>query len=292
MSRIIGEVGGNKLDEAQAIFESYNRAMEKGYNKALLGRRHEEISKVTTEEIDLNVELSIKEWMVSPLNAIGKITPIHFFENVLSLNEAVKLFITGSKMCDKGLPDILVAKLKSFGEGAIDELIRLASEDDYTSGEENIFISLMAIELLGRWKIKKAITSLIQMLYKCNPDFEIVMEGIIDALIMLGRDSINPIINRLELADKTGLADEYLLTALVKVGKEYKSDNVYRCIKSSFLKIKDKILGAMCIADYGDGRAIPMLIGYIEKNKSSLNKETYFEIKRAVKQLGGDISHI
>ena len=51
--------------------------------------------------------------------------------------------------------------------------------------------------------------------------------------------------------------------------KNTEYDVVYACIKDTFIKMDDKIIGAICIGDLGDGRAIPFLRGYVEKNMDS-----------------------
>ena len=51
-----------------------------------------------------------------------------------------------------------------------------------------------------------------------------------------------------------------------------------------------------CVAkkdpDYGDGRAIPMLKGYVNRNKDTISRDLFYEIMSAVQNLGGDISDI
>ena len=44
--------------------------------------------------------------------------------------------------------------------------------------------------------------------------------------------------------------------------------------------------------EYGDGRAIPMLKGYVNRNKHSIDRDLFYEIMSAVQNLGGDISDI
>jgi len=52
--------------------------------------------------------------------------------------------------------------------------------------------------------------------------------------------------------------------------------------------MSNKVLGAACLAAYGDGRAIPALRGYIEKNRNTIDSVTFFEIKGAIEKLGGN----
>jgi len=82
----------------------------------------------------------------------------------------------------------------------------------------------------------------------------------------------------------------------VKIGVNVKDrslyDSIYRTIKSTFLKMENKIFGAICLGNFGDGRAIPVLRGYIEKNRNTIDFETFLEIKSSIYRLGGNIDDI
>ena len=54
----------------------------------------------------------------------------------------------------------------------------------------------------------------------------------------------------------------------------------------------NKIYAVICLMEYGDGRAIPMLKGYVNRNKHSIDRDLFYEIMSAVQNLGGDISDI
>ena len=75
-----------------------------------------------------------------------------------------------------------------------------------------------------------------------------------------------------------------ILPGLASVNK---SDSVYKLLKNSFLRMENKILGASALSEYGDGRGIPVLRGYIEKNLQSIDRETFYELKKSIEILGG-----
>ena len=51
--------------------------------------------------------------------------------------------------------------------------------------------------------------------------------------------------------------------------------------------MKNKDLGALCIAEYGDIRGISVLNNFLDNNKRSLQREVFFEILHCIKELGG-----
>jgi hypothetical protein len=244
------------------------------------------------EEINIYIQKSFEQWADSPLLCFGGLTPRQIIGNISILNEAIEYFKIGSIICEKDLPEILLSKMKSFGEEAENELIRFASDTKLINDDEKVYISVIAIRTIGQWKLEKAAPTLIQTMDYCSVVNEIVIEEAADALISIGSGIVNLLIDRLETHKEINYIDEYLLTTLVKICKVNKSDRVLNCLKGTFNKMEDKLLGAMCLGDYGDWRAIPALRGFLNKHGTGVSKETYLEIKAAIKRLGGDISDI
>lgn len=53
-----------------------------------------------------------------------------------------------------------------------------------------------------------------------------------------------------------------------------------------------KVIASICLGDYGDGRAVPLLKSYLDRNVSTIDRQFFYETISAVKRLGGDISDI
>ena len=77
--------------------------------------------------------------------------------------------------------------------------------------------------------------------------------------------------------------------ALAEIGHTHKSEPVYRCLKNAFQSMDNKLIGALCLKSYGDGRAVPSLRGYLEKNRGKVDQETFNEIISVIRSLGGSI---
>ncbi len=113
-----------------------------------------------------------------------------------------------------------------------------------------------------------------------------------DALISIGEPAIRPLLNVLTKATEYEEYHEYLAMALAKIGKIYKSDEIYKCLRKMFREYDDKIVMADCLGEYGDGRAVPVLRGYVERNIDNVDSDTLFTIDSAIRKLGGSIDDL
>lgn len=288
--------GEINLDSAKLVFESYNMVVEGSYDKVFSSNRPEDLLKIKEESVLQYLIEDLKRWAQTPINDLGGVSPFDYFQSINNLKHLMDLFRLGSKLCDKDLPDPLLQRLKDFKHEALDELMKLALDLSLLRDEEEMFASLMAIKIMGKWKIEAAVSPLIGLLSSLDSEDEIIIEEVYNTLIAIGDASISGIANRLNEIDRVSLADEYLLGSLVKISinsvDKTTHDMIYRCIKNTFNKMDDKVFGAMCLGDFGDGRAIPTLRGYVQKNRDSIDYETYCEIRAAVHRLGGNMDDL
>ena len=106
--------------------------------------------------------------------------------------------------------------------------------------------------------------------------------------------SVPFIIDKLNNNSESGLTGPFedLVIILSRIGKKQPSEEIYQALKFSFRYMTNKIYAVICLMEYGDGRAIPMLKGYVNRNKHSIDRDLFYEIMSAVQNLGGDISDI
>ncbi|MBO7449121.1 MAG: hypothetical protein J6U54_02025 [Clostridiales bacterium] len=106
--------------------------------------------------------------------------------------------------------------------------------------------------------------------------------------------SVPFIIDKLNNNSDSGLTGPFedLVIILSRIGKNQPSEEIYQALKFSFRYMTNKIYAVICLMEYGDGRAIPMLKGYVNRNKHSIDRDLFYEIMSAVQNLGGDISDI
>lgn len=106
--------------------------------------------------------------------------------------------------------------------------------------------------------------------------------------------SIPLIIDRLEAHKDDGIKGpcEDLVMMLAAIGRNVKSDDIYMALKSAFRYMENKIYAVICLGEYGDSRAIPMLKGYVNRHQTTIERDVFYEILSAVQKLGGDTSDI
>ena len=85
---------------------------------------------------------------------------------------------------------------------------------------------------------------------------------------------------------------EYVIIALTEVGRVKPSDSIFLCLRECFRKMERKVIGAICLGDYGDGRAIPALKGFIDRHSDHIDRQLFYEILSSIKRLGGNVSDI
>lgn len=302
--------------------DEYNFYMLENMGRNIISGSTQEIQKVFKYRDKL-----YKEWNETPVIELNYITPGEFFNEIEDLDMLVDIFKLYAIKSDYEMPDVFLQKLKDYDNKSTERIIKLAVCDisscfmemlmtsDNISDNiiEYITISLTAIEVLGKWKVKEAVMPLIELLQRIpiiiydesmvndldsrkKDDIdgykEMYRSNIRDALVSIGSSAIQPLIEILE--DTIGYNEnhEYMVMALAEIGKRNRSDKIYATLKDAFLNIDDKIVGSSCLGVYGDGRAVTTLRGYVRKNLNNLDSETFYEIKKAVEDLGGNMDDI
>lgn len=280
------------VTRSELFFESYNKAVEAAY-EVHLKTSEGDLSNVDHDKdnrLQLYLQKEYEKWLTTPIEKLDERLPGEFLETVNSLNSLVEMFTFGAVACDDDLPEIFLDKLKSFDEKAIDALLEIAAKNS-ASDSEGFLAPLMAVKVLGAWKVQRASKPLIKLLYAEGEVYDLMFETVRDALVCIGGPAIDDIIDALNLGKHSQTAMEYLIMALTDIGKKAPGDRIYLQIKKAFVELPHKLITANCLGNYGDGRAIPALRGYLERNRQ-LDKETYYEIISAIQRLGGKINDL
>ena len=279
---------------SEIFFESYRSAVEAAYEACLKIAcvEFQRENADTQNEIGLFLEPEYKKWLYTVIEELSGKTPLEYMNSVDGLDNLMAMFTQGAVICDDALPEIYLEKLKACGEDAVDALIGLTSRSDIRENDDAFLPPVMAVKVLGKWKVQRAVEPLIKSLDSEGELADLMFETVKDALVEIGSQALDSIAEALESGKYSQTAGEYLLMAFAEIGKNHRSDKVYAQIKKAFLGMPEKLIAASCLGDYGDGRAIPVLRGYVEKNGQSLNRETFFEILSAIQKLGGNVDDI
>lgn len=274
---------------SEMFFESYSLSVEAAYDayfKIAEGNFSQGFEK-NNAKLHSYLCNEYRKWINTPLEMLGDKTPVEFLDSVNSLTQLTCMFIYGAAACDEDLPEIFLDKLKSYGEDAVDILLGIAGREVSDDSEESFLAPLMAIKVLGYWKVQKAVNQMIHILDSREDIFELVFETARDALVNIGTPALDEILTALDSEHLSQTAADYLVMALSEIGKSNPSDRIYLRLKKAFIDAPQKIIAASSLGNYGDGRAVAVLRGYLEKRGTQLDKETFYEIISAIKLLGG-----
>lgn len=280
------------MNRAEIIFNNYDEEVGAQYNIILEDKQMREALHNDSGYIREAIEKNMKQWENRPIAELDNITPAEYFNSMDSKDIILDNFKIGACICEANLPDLFIKKLDEYKHSLIQEMIDMAMNTEMMKDEEKYFIPLVAMRLLGRWQAKEAVEELIKFItFESNKD-ELFLETAADTITQIGQPSVELLLERLENVEEVKEGHKYLMSALTKICRNNKSDRVYKCLKSLFLKMEDKELGAAYIAEYGDGRAIPALRGYLIKNNGKIKKAEFFEIKSAIQKLGGNVDDL
>ncbi len=251
------------------ILTSYNLAIQEKCEKSLENVK-------SFSDFEALIHEAREEWENTEIN--GKL-PSLLFESLKTEEDYKEAFEKAAVVCDEFIPASLVKRILKSGYMSIIE------KDAF--GESPIDIKNAAVKVIGLSKDSCYSERLIELLYSKGEYGELLKETSRQALIDIGEPAV-PFLEK-NLTGKDILKDDdfHLVIALIGIDSNHKSDSVFKVLKNSFRKTSDKALAARCLADYGDGRAVPMLRSYLEKNLNKLDENTIFEIQGAVLSLGG-----
>lgn len=284
------------MEKAEILFESYNMAVEESFNKIFASNKSHDLLNVEDETIKQHLAADLEKWASASSVELDGMSPVDYFNSIEDIAQLIELFELAAKLCDNDIPDPLLDRLKTFNKAAIDELLGLAADERFLYDEEDQIVSVMAIKTIGKWEAVSTLEPLLKLLFELKEDNEIVIEEILSTMIQFGSSAAGRIIEILDESSTIGNIEEYLLDTLVKLGVNQKDkslyDLIFRTIKSVFSKMDNKLFGAICLGNFGDGRAIPALRGFVEKNKDTIDYETFMEIKSSIHRLGGNMDDI
>lgn len=291
----------------EKLIGRYNQVFGEAFNQIL-----NDENAFTGVQIDNNEEAlrnavcnNIQNWHDQPLDdEPGSPTANDVLDQITSLDDAVDLARFAVVACDDEIPDIIKIKLSSFGQEMVDRLLDDVLETDFsrmaeTTDDDRVSERLLCagfIKLLGDWQCAACLCPILDRFADAADPDDLLADAVRYYLTTIGNPALPFLIEKLNnaLLDRGDLdpAGEYMLIALTDIGKENRSDEIFSCLRSSFRKMKQKAIGAICIGDYGDGRGIPVLKGWLDRHPDYRDNQTIAEILSSIKRLGGEIADL
>lgn len=222
----------------------------------------------------------------------------------MSFDEKTEALEFSSLNLDRGVPKSLIASIATEPSDMVrDYCGRIIGECAWTEEE------LSDEEVLFEMQFQKAIACfkvLIQMKEPCfikavidrymsyGQTREFVAESIAEYVEAFPEVSEPFLIDLIESNTDSGLEGpcEDCVIMLTEIGKQHKTEEIYQTLRHAFRYMNNKIYAVICLADYGDDRAVSMFKNYINRNQKTIERDLFYEMMSAIQHLGGDISDI
>jgi len=293
------------LNKWNNFFTLYNEGLCAAYERSMemVTDENQMRDSLFQEQMKHMVLNSMQAWYKKPFAQLGNQTPEQMIDEIDTIEEAIDKLKLAAALCDDDIPDYLKIKLGSFGQQAIVSLTQLALEKSWEEGCakeecpcESIQSASIALKILGEWQVVKPVEEIIAKFISTDQLHENIADAFKMYVLGVGEETIPYLVKALIDAYKQDNplegAYEYLIIALTLVSEEAKSDDVFECLRNCFRTMHHKVIGAICIGDYGDPRGIPALKGYLDRNEGKFDRQEFYEILSSIKRLGGTTSDI
>lgn len=277
------------MNKNSIIAESFNKAVETGFDDYLEKHATSQNCDIKIEEDRLIQEIEEK-WLSEAISEIDGMTPKEYINSLATIQDLMDFFIQIAPISYVTIPDIVIDRFKEYGLPAADMLIEFIKNNANSQKETDRLALSNAVFTIGKLKYNEFKQKLIGLLIDYYKD-EMLSDSICSAIIEYGKEILDDLFRTFDNLDED-LLKENLLVCIAGISKDNPSDEVFFFLKSAFRTFKDIRIIVEVLGDYGDGRAIPMLRGYITKNADKLDKETFNLVIAIIKKLGGEIDDL
>ncbi len=206
---------------------------------------------------------------------------------------------------DRGVPESLIASLaenpdsdrvSSYCSSVIGNCAWTEEEMD---SEDKLFeIEFAKVKACFEVLIAKGDASFVKavldkfMSYPITREF--VAEAVADYIEAFPEVSVPFVIELMEANFDSGMTGpaEDLVIMITAMGQKAPSEEIYQALRHAFRYMENKIYAVICLADYGDKRAVDMFKNYINRNQKTISRDLFYEMMSGIQKLGGDISDI
>ncbi|MCR5329277.1 MAG: hypothetical protein K6E12_10570 [Saccharofermentans sp.] len=205
---------------------------------------------------------------------------------------------------DRGVPGSLVASLATEPADMVrDYCGKVIGECAWTEEEladDNVLFEMQfqkaiaCFSVLTQMKEPCYIKAVIDRYMSYGQTREFVAESIASYVEAFPEVSEPFLIDLIEGSAESGLEGpcEDLVIMLTNIGREHRTEEIYQTLRHAFRYMTNKIYAVICLADYGDDRAVQMFKNYINRNQKTIERDLFYEMMSAIQHLGGDISDI
>ncbi len=222
----------------------------------------------------------------------------------MTLEEKEEALEYSAVTLDCGVPASLIASIASEDRESVrDYCSTVIGDSAWTEEELDDQDKLFEIEYQ---KVKACLDVLIEMKEFCfvqavldrfmsyHQTKEFVAESIKDYVVGAAEVSVPILMNIIEENLEDGLEgpSEDIVIMLAEIGMANPSEEIYQTLRHAFRAMTNKIYAVICLAEYGDDRAVPLMKNYINRHQDTIDRDLFYEMMSAIQKLGGDISDI
>ena len=245
-----------------------------------------------------------KELEETPDERLGGISLHDFFRN-MTFEELAECLEYCALKLDRGVPESLIASLAEFPDTKRESSYSTqvignnAWTEEEMRTEEAIFeIEFAKVKACFSVLIAKGDASFVKavldkfMSYPMTREF--VAEAVAEYVEAFPEVAVPFVIELMEQNFGSGLTgpSEDLVIMLTAMGQKAPSEEIYQALRHAFRFMDNKIYAVICLADYGDKRAVDMFKNYINRNQKTITRDLFYEMMSGIQKLGGDISDI
>lgn len=287
------------------FFEEYNKCVSEAINTII--EKASSIDELGTMEhmqsVFLNINDKVNEWKGKNSANLGGISPQQMVDEISNIKQVEEILKIGAQTTDLDIPPFMIEKFKTFGDEGVKLLMDLAlsisweaPDDPEQMPKAEHFISITALKILGFWENKQALIKVSEKLEETTFPFEFMVDAYEDFIACFAEESFSVLVNILNSASKPEnefkVVHEHMLSMLVQMTPESKASEAFECVRDSFRKMNDKIVGVICLGNLGNPRGIAVIKTFIDTGLADNDKELFYEAMSSIKSLGGDITDI
>lgn len=269
------------------------RLQEGSYIKEIAKNRDYQAAEAFIEKVSIeSIEATIA-FENQPHKELQGMTFAEYFDSLDNIEQFIEIATAVLEEENSFLPLSFVEKLESMSDTMKKQLNDYITNiktgpDAIMSPEQRV-----AVQICGIVKSESFIEPLINFMTSLPEDARADdFECVCDALINIGLPALEPLVNEVERVGKGFRAYNYMLLAIAKIGSKNRSEKIYQFLKDKFRKSDVRLVEANALSLYGDGRAIPAIRGYVERNIEKLTLWEYNNYRDIVESLGGDMSDL
>ena len=249
-------------------------------------------------------EAQSREMEKEPSDLLGGMSMNDYFKT-LTFDELTEILMFCAMELDRGVPDSVINALAGTDDQEkvreyAATMIGNAAWVDEELKDENVLFEMEFQKLRACFKVLIAagdgslVKAVIDRFMSYPRTTEFVADSIAEYVEAFPEESVPYITAKIEENKEAGLEGpcEDLLIMITNIGKKEKSDDIYSVLRQAFRYMTNKIYAVICLADYGDEKAVPMLKTYINRHQKTISRDLFYEMMSAIQNLGGDIADI